>query len=70
MTAVLERHARSLLFALMLLAIGGFVSAFFLPVTLFPQVSFPRIQVALDAGDRSAEQMMLEVTLLGPVNTK
>ena len=63
MSAFLERHARSLLFALLLLALGGLASAFTRPVSLFPQVSFPRIAVNLDAGDRAAEQMMLEVTL-------
>ena len=41
---------------------GGLVSSFSLPVALFPQVSFPRIEVSLDAGDRPAERMATEVT--------
>jgi multidrug efflux pump subunit AcrB len=31
-------------------------------VSLFPYVDFPRVVVSLDAGDRAAERMMIEVT--------
>ena len=58
----LENHRRSILFMLVLLAAGGAFSFFKLPVALFPQVQFPRIQVSLDAGDRPADQMVLQVT--------
>ena len=58
----LQNHRRSILFLLALLAVGGTLSAFKLPVALFPQVQFPRVQVSLDAGDRPADQMMLQVT--------
>ena len=34
-----------------------------LPVALFPHVIFPRVVVSLDAGDRPAERMMIEVTV-------
>ena len=56
------RHRRSILFLLFLLAAGGAATAFRLPVALFPHVNFPRIRVELDAGDRPADQMTLEVT--------
>ena len=56
-------HRRSLLFLLGLLVLGGVAAAWKMPVSLFPSVSFPRIVVSLDAGDRSAEQMQLEVTM-------
>src|SRR5437660_9394085 len=55
-------HARSILFLLGALALAGAVASFSLPVALFPQVSFPRVRVTLDAGDRPAEQMAIEVT--------
>ena len=55
-------HRRSILFLLLLLALGGAVSALKLPVALFPHVDFPRIVVALEAGDRPAEQMVVAVT--------
>jgi len=57
-----HRHTRSLLFLFGVLAVAGAVSSFQLPVSLFPQVSFPRVRISLDAGDRPAEQMVVEVT--------
>ncbi len=57
-----QRHRRSLLFLLVILAAAGLMAAFRMPVTLFPKVDFPRIDVTLDAGDRPAEQMLLQVT--------
>src|SRR6266404_2130681 len=61
-TAWAHSHARSILFLLGALALAGAVASFSLPVALFPQVSFPRVRVTLDAGDRPAEQMAVEVT--------
>src|SRR5438552_4061839 len=55
-------HARSILFLLGAFALAGAVASFSLPVALFPQVSFPRVRITLDAGDRPAEQMTVEVT--------
>ena len=61
-TVWLQAHRRSILFLLAILAIGGLISAFELPVTLFPDVSFPRVAVELDSGDRTADQMVALVT--------
>nr|WP_239538350.1 efflux RND transporter permease subunit [Dyella mobilis] len=58
----MQRHRRSLLFLVLMLALGGIASAVFMPVALFPNVAFPRVQLALDAGDRPADQMAIEVT--------
>lgn len=55
-------HRRSMLFLLALLVAGGLASALVLPVALFPQVDFPRIRVNVDAGDRPAGRMVIEVT--------
>ncbi|MBS0468983.1 MAG: efflux RND transporter permease subunit [Proteobacteria bacterium] len=55
-------HARSILFLLVLLAVGGIVAAFKLPVTLFPKANFPRVVIELDAGDRPADLMAVQVT--------
>ena len=57
-----QRNARGILFVLALLALAGGASVLRLPVLLFPQVSFPRVRVSLDAGDRPAERMVIEVT--------
>ena len=61
-TAWMQRHRRSLLFLLLMLTIGGLASALRMPVALFPNVAFPRVQLTLDAGDRPAGQMAIEVT--------
>ena len=58
----MEYHKRSILFLLLVLVAGGILGGFRLPVALFPNVHFPRIQVGLDAGDRPAERMAIEVT--------
>lgn len=58
----LDTHKRSLVFLVVALAIAGGISALSLPVGLFPHVDFPRVRVALDAGDRPAERMAIEVT--------
>ena len=55
-------HRRSILFLLAVFAIAGGISTFSLPVALFPHVDFPRIVVALDAGDRPADQMLIAIT--------
>ncbi len=57
-----QSHRRSILFLVLVLALAGAVLAFRLPVALFPNVSFPRVEVSLDAGDRAADLMELEVT--------
>ncbi len=61
-TGWLHGHARSLVFLLAILIVAGIFGGFSLPVALFPQVSFPRVRVTLDAGDRPAERMAVEVT--------
>lgn len=62
-SAWMQAHRRSILFFLFMLSAAGLFAAFKLPVTLFPNVDFPRVVVSLDAGDRPAEQMEVEVTM-------
>jgi CzcA family heavy metal efflux pump len=57
-----HNHTRSILFLIGVLALAGAVASVSLPVALFPQVSFPRVRITLDAGDRPAERMTVEVT--------
>ena len=56
------RHSRFLLSLFVVLVIAGAACSLWLPVALFPQISFPRIRIDLDAGDRPAERMAIEVT--------
>ena len=61
-TIWIQAHRRSILFLIVVLAMGGLAGSLKLPVALFPHVNFPRVVVNLDAGDRPAEQMAIEVT--------
>lgn len=57
-----SRHSRSILFLLGALVVAGAFGAFRLPVSLFPRVNFPRVRVDLEAGERPAERMVVEIT--------
>jgi CzcA family heavy metal efflux pump len=57
-----EYHGRSIVFIALSLTVAGAFAATSLPVGLFPQVAFPRVQVSLDSGDRPADQMAQNVT--------
>ncbi len=62
MTRIISLHARTLVLAAILLTLGGVLAATRLPVSLFPQIDYPRVVVAVDAGDRDADQMAAEIT--------
>ncbi|MBI1189611.1 MAG: AcrB/AcrD/AcrF family protein [Tepidisphaera sp.] len=59
----LASHVRSVVLCLVLLVGAGAAALLKLPVSLFPAIDFPRIAINVDAGDRSAERMLTEVTL-------
>lgn len=59
---MLSRHARSLWLAAILLMLGGVFGALNLPVSLFPQIDYPRVVVSIDAGEREPAQMEAEIT--------
>ncbi len=60
--AFASRRRRSLLTLIGLLVAGGVLAAFIMPVSLFPEVRFPRIAVTVDAGDRPADQTEAVIT--------
>jgi CzcA family heavy metal efflux pump len=62
LAAFVSKRRRSLLTLLFLVVAAGVFSAFITPVSLFPQVSFPRIAISVDAGDRPPDQMEAVVT--------
>ena len=62
MSSLISRHARSLWLAMILLTLGGIAGAIKMPVSLFPQINYPRVVVAIDAGERDAAQMEAEIT--------
>ena len=62
MTQAIAKHARALWLAAILLTLGGLGAAASLPVSLFPNINYPRVVVAVDAGERDAAQMTAEIT--------
>ena len=59
---LIERQSRAVLVIALALALAGIAAALSLPIGLFPQVSFPRVVVDLDAGSRPADQTAMLVT--------
>ena len=62
MNSGLARHTRSLWLAMLLLTLGGITGALRMPVSLLPQINYPRVLVAIDAGERDPAQMEAEIT--------
>lgn len=59
---LLRSQSRAFILIAIAVALAGVVAATALPIGLFPQVSFPRVVVDLDAGSRPADQTALTVT--------
>jgi CzcA family heavy metal efflux pump len=57
-----RRHAKAFLFTVVLLTLSGTATVFRMPVSLFPDVTFPRIVILADNGEEPSERMMVEVT--------
>ena len=60
--AYVRRHARAILFTIAVLAASGVALLQQMPVSLFPDVTFPRIVILADNGEEPAERMMIQVT--------
>ncbi len=57
-----RRHSKAILFTIIVLCASGLALMLNMPVSLFPDVTFPRIVVLADNGEQPAERMMVEVT--------
>ncbi len=57
-----RRRATVVIFCAAILAAAGILSTLRLPVSLFPEITFPRIVILADNGEQPAERMMIEVT--------
>ena len=62
MTEWLSRQRRFVIATFFVLTAAGAFALAHLPVSLFPAIDFPRISVSLEAGDRPADQMVVQVT--------
>jgi len=67
MTAPMDRHRRSIWLSVILITLAGLVAGLRLPVTLFPHIDYPRVVVAIDAGERDAAQMAADITRPGEI---
>ncbi len=59
---LVSRHSKAILLIALALVLSGILASVSIPVTLFPQVPFPRVVVDLSAGDRPAAQTVLVAT--------
>jgi CzcA family heavy metal efflux pump len=57
-----HRHIKAILFSVAILAASGVALMLNMPVSLFPDVTFPRIVILADNGEEPAERMLVEVT--------
>ena len=57
-----HRHTKAILFTVVILCASGVALMLNMPVSLFPDVTFPRIVILADNGEQPAERMMVEVT--------
>ncbi len=57
-----SRHSKAFLFTIAVLVVSGIAAMLTMPVSLFPDVTFPRIVILADNGEQPAERMMTEVT--------
>lgn len=60
--SVLSRHANALILAALIIVAGGAAAALRIPVSLFPFINYPRVVVAVDAGERDPAQMAAQIT--------
>ena len=60
--SALSRHANALILAALIIVVGGAAAALRIPVSLFPFISYPRVVVAVDAGERDPAQMAAQIT--------
>ena len=57
-----RRHAKAFLFTISVLVASGIAMTLNLPISLFPDVTFPRIVILADNGEEPPERMLVEVT--------
>ncbi len=58
----ISSHRKGIFFLVAIFSIGGIVSLFQMPISLFPNIDFPRIVILADNGEEPASRMMIDVT--------
>ncbi len=57
-----QHHTKAIIFVIGVLVLAGLVAAFNLPVSIFPDINFPRIVILADNGDEPADRVMATLT--------
>ena len=57
-----EKHPKAIIFTVAVLGIAGIVAATHLPISIFPDITFPRIVILADNGEEPAERIMVTLT--------
>ncbi len=60
--AWVDRYRKAVLFLAVMIIVFGAALAYRTPVSLFPQITYPRIVLLADNGEQPVERMMVEVT--------
>ncbi len=56
------RHAKSLIFLIVTVAVAGSYLAFTIPIAVFPSTQFPRVIIGVDNGVMPTNQMLVTIT--------
>ena len=57
-----ERHPKAIIFAVAVLGLAGLAAALNLPISIFPDITFPRIVMIAENGEDPAERVMVTLT--------
>src|SRR5437762_150095 len=60
--AYCRRRSKAVLFTVAMLVAAGVMTMLQMPISLFPDMTFPRIVIIADNGTEPAERMMVDVT--------
>jgi len=61
-TDFMTGHIKSILFFVFVLCLAGLLLLYSFPVGILPNVSFPRLTIIADAGERPAEMVVIDIT--------
>jgi CzcA family heavy metal efflux pump len=57
-----QHHPKAIVFIIAVLVLAGIITAFNLPVSIFPEIDFPRIVILADNGEEPADRVMATLT--------
>src|ERR1700757_120197 len=58
----ITRHATTILFVIIVLSVAGLYLAGRIPISVFPEINFPRVVIGVDNGVMPVDQMQVTIT--------